>query len=254
MDPVQHYLNQRAWRQWSAILEAQSEFAAGQTVLDLGCGVGDVACELSARGAKVLGVDAEPKFVAAARRRQIPGAEFHVGDLREPLPVDRPVSGLFGGFVAAYFVDLAARLGEWARVLEPGGWCLLVEIDDLFAHQPISNTSREALENYADEALAAGRYDFRMGRRLASEMEAAGFVVDRVFDVADAELAFNGAASTAVQVAWRERFERMGGMQSTLGARYPAVRDDFLSALADSRHTSSCRVVVCSGSVPTGSR
>jgi trans-aconitate methyltransferase len=46
----------------------------------LGCGVGDVAALLSIRGARVVGIDMNEEVLAAARDRDIPGAEFHSAD------------------------------------------------------------------------------------------------------------------------------------------------------------------------------
>ena len=62
------------------------ELREGQTVLDIGCGPGDVcllaAARVGSRG-RVVGVDLSPKVIAAARHRaQIAGhdnVEFHVG-------------------------------------------------------------------------------------------------------------------------------------------------------------------------------
>jgi len=42
---------------------------AGKTLLDVGCGDGALASELACRGAIVLGLDADPAMIAAARRR-----------------------------------------------------------------------------------------------------------------------------------------------------------------------------------------
>jgi trans-aconitate methyltransferase len=45
-----------------ALLDARP----GESVLDLGCGTGEHAAELTARGARVVGVDADPEMVAVA--------------------------------------------------------------------------------------------------------------------------------------------------------------------------------------------
>ena len=42
---AEEYARQRAWRPWAGIFEALPPLA-GRTVLDLGCGPGDVAAEL----------------------------------------------------------------------------------------------------------------------------------------------------------------------------------------------------------------
>ncbi|MDR3663906.1 MAG: class I SAM-dependent methyltransferase [Mycobacterium sp.] len=55
-------------------------------VLDAGCGVGDVALELAARGYQVVGVDVSAVAIevaaAAASERGLSGAQFVQGDLR----------------------------------------------------------------------------------------------------------------------------------------------------------------------------
>ena len=56
----------------------------GQTVLDLGCGVGDQAAELVARGARVIGVDMDAELLREAQAKRLPNAEFRTDDLRTP--------------------------------------------------------------------------------------------------------------------------------------------------------------------------
>ncbi|MFC0101056.1 class I SAM-dependent methyltransferase [Micromonospora marina] len=54
----------------------------GARVLDAGCGTGRVAAALAARGHDVVGVDADPTLVGAARADH-PGPRFLVADLAE---------------------------------------------------------------------------------------------------------------------------------------------------------------------------
>lgn len=58
-----------------------------ETVLDAGCGTGRVARELATRGVDVVGVDAEPLMIDAARRRN-PGITWQVADVTD-LSLDR---------------------------------------------------------------------------------------------------------------------------------------------------------------------
>ena len=62
----------------------------GETVLDLGCGTGELAARIAATGARVWALDADPAMVAAARERLGPErvllADGH--DFRLPEPVD----------------------------------------------------------------------------------------------------------------------------------------------------------------------
>lgn len=122
-------------------------------------------------------------------------------------------------FAAAYFIDFAAVLRGWAESLRLGGWIALTEIDDLFGHEPLSPGTKALLDSHCDDAIAAGRYDFRSGRKLKHNLETAGFSVTGSFTVPDRELSFEGPADPAVVEAWRARFQRMGLLQRRLAAK-----------------------------------
>ncbi|MBK7874698.1 MAG: methyltransferase domain-containing protein [Planctomycetes bacterium] len=236
------YHRQLAWRDWRTAFAALPPLEGAQ-VLDLGCGPGDLAAELAARGARVLGVDANEELVEVARARGIPNAAFRAADLRSLEPLERAADGIWCSFSAAYFVEFAPVLERWRRLLRPGGWIALVEIDDLFAHEPVTARTRERFASYAEEARTAGRYDFHMGRTLDAHLSAAGFLVERRFELADRELAFDGLAPPEVVDAWRARLERMRLLHSHCGAEYASVRDDFLACLGRPDHRSAARVI-----------
>ncbi|RGC69089.1 Magnesium-protoporphyrin O-methyltransferase [Micromonospora sp. MW-13] len=61
----------------------------GSRILDAGCGTGRVGAALAARGHTVVGVDADPALVEAARADH-PGPRWLVGDLAE---LDLPAAG-----------------------------------------------------------------------------------------------------------------------------------------------------------------
>jgi ubiquinone/menaquinone biosynthesis C-methylase UbiE len=113
------YERQFRWRDWRTILGALPELQ-GQTVLDLGCGIGDLAAELVARGARVTGVDADADLLGFARERKIPNAEFRSAGLRALPNLGVRADGIWCSFTAAYFPRLAAWLTEWAP--PAAGW------------------------------------------------------------------------------------------------------------------------------------
>jgi len=78
---------------------------------------------------------------------------------------------------AAYVPDLGPALTCWKQHLNLQGWVALIEIDDLFGHAPVAPGTSSLLAAYAQDALAANRYDFHMGRKLRSHLEQAGFTV-----------------------------------------------------------------------------
>jgi SAM-dependent methyltransferase len=241
MSLAQEYERQFGWRDWAAAFDALPALR-GKTVLDLGCGIGAQAAELVARGAHVIGFDGNEELLEVARSRFLAHAEFERYDLHALPDLGREVDGVWCSFAAAYFPDLSAVLGAWTRHLRPGGWVALTEIDDLFAHEPLGDRTRELLESYVRDALAAGRYDFRMGRKLAPHLERAGLAVSRVLRLADQEFSFVGAALPEVLAAWRNRFERMPRLRDDCGSEFERLEADFLGCLARAEHRSLAKV------------
>lgn len=95
-------------------------------VIDLGCGSGILAEEVSAAGYDVLGIDISPAFIARARQR-VPEGEFRVGSL---LTVELPscVAVAAVGECLNYLFDtghseeaLVRLFGRVLDSLEPGG-------------------------------------------------------------------------------------------------------------------------------------
>ena len=244
MNLAEEYKRQKSWRPWPEIYAALPSID-GQTVLDLGCNVGDQAAELAARGARVLGIDANAELLEEARSRRIPGAEFRHADLSDVRELGVVANGIWSSFLPAFFPDLTAALNGWSRSLVRGGWIALTELDDLFGHEPLSEDTRTLLGSYCAEALAAGRYDFRMGGKLREHLERARFVVETELVLEDRELAFDGPALPDVIDAWRKRLGRMYLLHVHCGSRFAAVEAELLACLADPDHRSRARVHFC---------
>ena len=121
MSLAQEYRRQFEWRDWDAVLAALPSLRE-QTVLDIGCGVGDVAAELVARGARVIGFDGNEELLQEARNRGLPNAEFRSAELRTTGDLGVAADGLWCGFTAAYFPKFSARLAAWSANLKTGGW------------------------------------------------------------------------------------------------------------------------------------
>lgn len=241
MTIVDYYRSQWKWRSWSTVFDALPD-VSGTTVLDLGCGVGDQAAELAARGAHVIGFDLNDELLEAARARRIPNAEFARADLRALPDPGVLADGLWCSFTAAYFTDLASVLPQWCKHVWPGAWVALTEVDDLFGHAPLSERANDVFRGYRRQALAAGRYDFWMGRKLREYAERAGLRVTTSFTVPDMELSFDGPASPEVVLAWRNRLEGMRLLQDFCGDDFAEVRDEFLAAISHPDHRSAAKV------------
>jgi SAM-dependent methyltransferase len=217
----------------------------GQVWLDLGCGIGDQAAELVARGARVIGVDANEALLQVARSKQIESAEFRLGDITERPDVGVAADGIWSSFASAYLPDLSPVLSSWKRLLKPQGWIALTEIDDLFGHAPLDSETKSLLDGYAMQALAAERYDFHMGRKLRAHLERARYDITSELTLDDAELSFQGPADPDVVDAWRSRFERMKPLKDFCGASFERARDDFLSCLTRTDHRAAAKVCCC---------
>jgi ubiquinone/menaquinone biosynthesis C-methylase UbiE len=238
------YKRQFGWRDWSSAFKELPPLH-GQTVIDLGCGVGDLAAEFVASGARVIGCDMNEEFLREARSRQLSSAEFRMVDMRSLPDLGVMADGLWCSFTAAYFTDLPTALLEWARNLKSRGWIALTEIDDLFGHEPLSERTKSLLSAYAEEGFAAGRYDFHMGRKLRDYLEKAAFTVSKSLILEDQELSFSGPASPEVLDAWRARFNRMKLLRDFCGPRIDQVQEEFLGCLMRADHTSTAKVYCC---------
>jgi trans-aconitate methyltransferase len=91
---------------------------AGERLLDLGCGDGQLTARIAASGANVAGLDASAQMVAAARARGIAVDEGSA----ESMPfADRAFDAVFSNAALHWVRDQEAMLAEVRRVLRPGG-------------------------------------------------------------------------------------------------------------------------------------
>lgn len=238
---TEDYSQQYNWRSWPTILDALPDLE-GKQVLDFGCGVGDLAADLAARGAHVIGLDINQDLIAFANRRRINNAQFRAVNLHEFCDTSLQADGIWSSFTAAYFPPLYDTLESWMAHLRPGGWLALTEIDDLFGHEPVSVRTRELLNRYVADSLDQSRYDFRMGRKMSAILEQLGMELLSDFTVPDRELSFSGRAPSDVLEAWRTRFDRMRLLRDYCGTEFDDVRDDFLSCMSLDHH--ECRATV----------
>lgn len=90
------------------------------TLVDVGCGEGRLPRDLAARGYRVIGIDASPTLVAAAREAD-PGGDYRVAD-GTALPLEDRSVEMVTAFMSLHDIDdINAAVGEIARVLLPGG-------------------------------------------------------------------------------------------------------------------------------------
>lgn len=89
----------------------------GEAILDLGCGDGVLTAQLAGLGARVVGVDSSPDFVAAARAR---GLDVRLMD-GQALSLDGGFDAVFSNAALHWMPDAAAVANGVKRALKPGG-------------------------------------------------------------------------------------------------------------------------------------
>ena len=112
---------------WRARAVDLAKVGLGSRALDVATGTGDMAVELSARGAEVVGLDFSERMLELARAKA-PAVEFIQGNALELAYPDASFDAVTVGFGARNFADLDRGLRELARVTRPGGRVVILEI------------------------------------------------------------------------------------------------------------------------------
>jgi demethylmenaquinone methyltransferase/2-methoxy-6-polyprenyl-1,4-benzoquinol methylase len=120
------------WRERAA---GMAELAPGRSALDVCCGTGDLALELTRRvgpEGTVVGCDFSERMLDLARvkaeRRRVAGVRFEWADALElPYP-DGSFDAATIGFGARNLADLDRGLAELRRVVRSGGRLVILEI------------------------------------------------------------------------------------------------------------------------------
>lgn len=90
----------------------------GETILDLGCGDGQLSARIAASGATVIGLDASPQMAAAALSR---GIVVHEGNAESMPFAEDAFDAVFSNAALHWVRNHQAMLSEVRRVLKPGG-------------------------------------------------------------------------------------------------------------------------------------
>jgi demethylmenaquinone methyltransferase/2-methoxy-6-polyprenyl-1,4-benzoquinol methylase len=120
---VNHVMTMGMDSRWRRRAVRDLRLPPGSTVLDVATGTGDFARELRRQDLRAVGVDLSFGMLAAG------GDESRVQADASELPFeDASFDGVTCGYGLRNFTDLAACLGEMARVTRPGGRICLLEL------------------------------------------------------------------------------------------------------------------------------
>jgi SAM-dependent methyltransferase len=171
----------------------------GRLTLDLGCGEGRVSRDLSARGHRVVGIDASPALIESARTAH-PGGDYRCLDAAK-LPLADGACDLGIAFMSLHDMDdPESAIAEMSRVLDARG-CACIAI----VH-PLNSAGKFVAESAASPFVVAGTYlgEFRYTDQVSRDgldmafhsrhrsletysrmLEAAGFYIETIREPAE---------------------------------------------------------------------
>jgi SAM-dependent methyltransferase len=158
----------------------------GLRILDVGCGAGHYAAELTHRGASVVGIEGSPRLLEHAAHRLGDRVELRQHDLETPLTfaADASYDGAVMALVIQYVDARRQLLAELARVVRPGAWLVVSTM------HPTADWNRFGGSYYAvekvDRPVAQGRWNTHYWRvpleTFFAELLGAGFVLERLVE------------------------------------------------------------------------
>jgi SAM-dependent methyltransferase len=111
---------------------ATAGLAAGDAVLEVGCGTGQLTERLARSGFRLTAIDIGPSMIAAARRR-LAGADVLLQVTSfEDLAAGDASFGLVVSGAAFHWIDPGVAFTKSARLLRPGGWLALLGAEETY--------------------------------------------------------------------------------------------------------------------------
>jgi ubiquinone/menaquinone biosynthesis C-methylase UbiE len=155
--------------------------APGMRVLDLGCGVGDVAmlaADFVGPSGSVVGIDRDATSVAWANKRVAEvgykNIHFRVGEFHE-FTDSRPFDALVGRFILMYLPDPVAILRHLSQQLRPGAAIAFMEPDFTVESRAFPESPQFKGWSWISEVLRLNGARIDMGMRLYAAYREAGF-------------------------------------------------------------------------------
>ena len=147
----------------------------GERILDLGCGDGALSLEIMAAGATVVGVDAAPDMVAAARARGVDARQMD----GQALGFEGEFDAVFSNAALHWMRDADAVIDGVRRALVPGGR-FVAEFGGGANVALVSGALVAALERRGLDGARFVPWYFPDDGEYRARLEAAGFTVDEI--------------------------------------------------------------------------
>ena len=128
------------------VIVRTAELRTGLSVLEIGCGTGQLTRRLAGRGLDITAIDIGPAMVAGAKRNVAdPKVAFQVSSF-EDFQASR-VFDLIVSATAFHWVDPDLGLAKAARTLRPSGWLALLTTGERY-HEPLRSALRQLWAKY----------------------------------------------------------------------------------------------------------
>ena len=149
---------------------------AGEHILDLGCGDGQLTQRIAATGANVAGADASAEMVTAARSRGVEAVQAPAELLPYP---DAQFDAVFSNAALHWVRDQDAMMAQVHRVLKPGGR-FVAEMGGHGNVAAIQVAFMAVLDRHGYREREDGVNYYPTPRAYTSRLERHGFHVDQI--------------------------------------------------------------------------
>ncbi|MBG1260374.1 class I SAM-dependent methyltransferase [Nostoc commune] len=146
----------------------------GESILDLGCGTGQLTEKIAPAGAEVMGVDFAPAMIEKARQNY-PHIRFDIADARN-FQVDKPLDAVFSNAVLHWVKEADSAIASIHQSLKPGGR-FVAEFGGKGNVQAIATALENALEAINIPTQALNQWYFPSIGEYATLLEHQGFDV-----------------------------------------------------------------------------
>jgi len=215
------------WRFGEGVVELLQP-RAGERILDLGCGPGQLTKKISESGAEVVGLDASPAMIGQARQNY-PELRFVLQDAAA-LQFDSEFDAVFSNAALHWMLDSAAVVRGVAKALLPVGR-FVGEMGGKGNIQTIVEAIQRIASKYSAGPLPASRQYYPSVREYSAILEAQGLEV-RLAQLFDRPTPLEGEAGMEV---WIKQF-KMYYFENLPAAQQRQAMDEVVADLRAKLH------------------